>query len=250
MGNGCGDVGGGAADQTERAAAGRAAAGAGLVGEVTPTGGAGPAAGAALAVGAGSTGKTASATKTAPVGETPLTGVVSTAASPAAIGGAALFLEGLSADETSAAGRLADAGSPVGSDPATPAAPTSGKTGGEVFRLAMSLLGYTGPDGAVDGAQSAELFRRGLDIVNQVLADLWPLERRDPFQPLVSLQQEIPLSAAAATDVMPYGAALFLAQTDGDGSNQAFFANLYESKRNRVRRPSARREDRLPHPDA
>ena len=46
------------------------------------------------------------------------------------------------------------------------------KTGMDVFLRAMSLLGYTGIDGVVDAAQSAELVRRGLNIVNQVLADL------------------------------------------------------------------------------
>lgn len=206
---------------------------------------------AAAVVGTGLAGGTAPAAKAAAAGETPPAGAVSTAANPAAMGGTAVFLESSSADGKPSAGRMAAAaGSQAGPGTAVSALPSSGKTGGEVFRLAMSLLGYTGPDGAVDGAQSAELFRRGLDIVNQVMADLWPLERRDPFQPLRSLQQEIPLSAAAATDVMPYGTALFLAQTDGDGSNQAFFAGLYESKRNRVRRPSDRRGDRLPHPDA
>lgn len=35
------------------------------------------------------------------------------------------------------------------------------RTGNDVFRRAISLLGYTGADGAVNGAQSAELFRRG-----------------------------------------------------------------------------------------
>ena len=51
------------------------------------------------------------------------------------------------------------------------------KTGMDVFLRAMSLLGYTGIDGVVDAAQSAELVRRGLNIVNQVLADLWPMEK-------------------------------------------------------------------------
>ena len=34
------------------------------------------------------------------------------------------------------------------------------KTGNDVFNRALLLLGYTGIDGAVNGAQSAELFRR------------------------------------------------------------------------------------------
>ena len=68
------------------------------------------------------------------------------------------------------------------------------RTGNDVFRRAMSLLGYTGADGAVNGAQSAELFRRGLNIVNQVMADIWPLERTDAYIPLSNINDDIPLS--------------------------------------------------------
>lgn len=121
------------------------------------------------------------------------------------------------------------------------------KTGNEVFRRAMSLLGYTGIDGAVNGGQSAELFRRGLDLVNQLLAELWPLERTDAYVPLTALYQEIPLSTYAVESIMPYGLAMFLAQADGDGANQQLYASLYQQKRNSVKRPQSRRMDTLPH---
>lgn len=120
------------------------------------------------------------------------------------------------------------------------------KTGSDVFRRAMSLLGYTDIDGAVDGAQSAELFRRGLDMVNQVMAEVWPLERRDAYVPLSSIVQDIPLSQYAVETVMPYGVAMFLAQADGDGTNQQLYASLYQQKRNVVKRPCSRRADVLP----
>ena len=122
------------------------------------------------------------------------------------------------------------------------------KTGRDVFFRAMVLLGYTGVDGTVDGAQSAELFRRGLDIVNQVAADLWPLEKEkeEAFAPLTALTQEIPLSASAVENILPYGVAAFLAQADGDGTNQQFFTSLYQQKRNMAERPLKRRGDVLP----
>lgn len=122
------------------------------------------------------------------------------------------------------------------------------KTGRDVFFRAMVLLGYTGVDGTVDGAQSAELFRRGLDIVNQVAADLWPLEKEkeEAFAPLKALTQEIPLSASAVENILPYGVAAFLAQADGDGTNQQFFTSLYQQKRNMAERPLKRRGDVLP----
>ena len=96
------------------------------------------------------------------------------------------------------------------------------KTGMDVLQRALGLLGYTGIDGAVDGAQSAELIRRGLDTVNQVMADLWPLEKSIQYMPLLSIQ------------------------ADGDGANQQFFASLYQQKRCAVRRMGHCRGDVLP----
>ena len=83
------------------------------------------------------------------------------------------------------------------------------RTGNDVFRRAMSLLGYTGADGAVNGAQSAELFRRGLNIVNQVMADIWPLERKDAYIPLSNINDDIPLSQYAVESAILYGVAMF-----------------------------------------
>lgn len=121
------------------------------------------------------------------------------------------------------------------------------QTGGDMFRRAMSLLGYTDADGNVNGAQSAELFRRGLNIVNQVMAEIWPLERRDAYRPLSNINDAIPLSQYAVETVMPYGVAMFLAQADGDGTNQLYYASLYQQKRNMAKRPGCRRADRLPN---
>lgn len=121
------------------------------------------------------------------------------------------------------------------------------RTGNEVFRRAMSLLGYTGADGDVNGAQSAELFRRGLNIVNQVMADIWPLERKDAYIPLANINDAIPLSQYAVESAMLYGVAMFLAQSEGDGTNQQLYSGLYQRKRNAVKRPPVRRCDMLPN---
>lgn len=121
------------------------------------------------------------------------------------------------------------------------------RTGNDVFRRAISLLGYTGADGAVNGAQSAELFRRGLNIVNQVMADIWPLERKDAYIPLSNINDDIPLSQYAVESTMLYGVAMFLAQSEEDGENQQFYSSLYQQKRNAVKRPPVRRVDTLPN---
>ena len=44
----------------------------------------------------------------------------------------------------------------------------------------------------------------------------------------------------------PYGVAMFLAQAEGDGTNQQYYASLYQQKRNAVRRYPRRRQDVLP----
>lgn len=120
------------------------------------------------------------------------------------------------------------------------------KTGMDILRQAMNLLGYTNSSGEIDAGMSAELYRRGLPVVNQIYAETWPLEKDEEFQPLSSIGQEVPLSMDAVETVMPYGVAMLFAQADGDGANQQFYATLYQQKRNYVHRPARRRRDVLP----
>ena len=120
------------------------------------------------------------------------------------------------------------------------------RTGLDVLNRSMRLLGYTDPSGNVDPGLSAELYKRGLDILNQVMAEIWPLEKSEDFAPLLSVHDEIPLSWSAVETVMTYGVCMFLAQADGDGTNEQFYAALYQQKRNAVKRLERRREDALP----
>lgn len=120
--------------------------------------------------------------------------------------------------------------------------------GMEVWRRAMALLGYTAADGTVDLQRSAELLRRGLAVIDQVLADLWPLEHDGERTPLGSLEEPLPLSAEAIDGIMPYGAAMFLAAAEGDAAAQAMYAAIYDRKRRAARHPDRSRVDRLPRP--
>lgn len=123
-------------------------------------------------------------------------------------------------------------------------------TGFEVFNQALRLLGYTDASGSTDPGLSAEFYKRSLAVVNQVLAELWPLEHlpeeADHFVPLISIEEEVPLSVGAVNTAMPYGVAMLLAQADGDGTNQQLYSALYAQKRNAVKRPERRRADVLP----
>lgn len=107
-------------------------------------------------------------------------------------------------------------------------------TGNDVFRQAMVLLNYTDNHGQFNSLNNAELYKRSLPIVNQIYADLWAIQSTAAFVPLASLNDEIPLNTHTLMNVMPYGVAMLLAQTDGDADNQTMYASLYNQ-----RRPSA-----------
>lgn len=119
-------------------------------------------------------------------------------------------------------------------------------TGYELYRQALSLLNYSAPDGGVTA--DADLHKRALPVINQIYADLWGIRSTEQFFPLASLTQQINLDSYTLTNVMPYGVAMLIAQTDGDGENQAVYATLYNQRRSSVRTQTERIIDRQPHP--
>ena len=104
-------------------------------------------------------------------------------------------------------------------------------TGQDVLEQALRLLNYTDIYGQLDGQQHTELYKRGLAAVNQIYGDLWFTGRKEPFLPLTSLREMLSLSARQLHDVMPYGVAMLLALSEGDGDNQLLYARLYNRKR-------------------
>ena len=104
-------------------------------------------------------------------------------------------------------------------------------TGQDVLEQALRLLNYTDIYGQLDGQQHTELDKRGLAAVNQIYGDLWFTGRKEPFLPLTSLRETLSLSARQLHDVMPYGVAMLLALSEGDGDNQLLYAGLYNRKR-------------------
>lgn len=140
-------------------------------------------------------------------------------------------------------------------------------TGRMVWEQAMHLLGYTGSDGELSGRD--ELLPRALAVVNQAAADLWytpggrplddlwytpggrpldgPMAEGSGYCPLRSLDEPVCLTDRALTDVLPWGVAMLLAQSESDGDSQALMAMMYTAKRAALSRIS-RREDVLPYP--
>lgn len=119
-------------------------------------------------------------------------------------------------------------------------------TGQEVFKQAIRLLGYTDTLGEPDSVQHTELYKRGLAVINQLLCDLSVAECGVMAAPLASLRQPLPISEQTARDILPYGVAMLLAASQGDGDHQALFAALYDQKRAGLRRGCERRIDALP----
>lgn len=119
-------------------------------------------------------------------------------------------------------------------------------TGQEVFRQALRLLGYTDTRGEPDSVQHTELYKRALPLLNQIVCDVAVIETDETAAPLTALSQPLPLSERAVREAAPYGLAMLLAASQGDGDQQAFFAALYDQKRNGLRRVFERRADVLP----
>lgn len=116
--------------------------------------------------------------------------------------------------------------------------------GQQVTDRALALLGYTDHRGEPDAAVSAALYKRAVALIDQLCTDLTAAEG-GTVTPVTSLSQPLPLSEETARAVLPYGVAMLLAASRGDGDNQQLFAALYTARRRTVRR-GERKGDVLP----
>ena len=106
-------------------------------------------------------------------------------------------------------------------------------TGKSVLYQALGLLGYRNME---ELTGQAEILMNGSTAVNQIYADLHYASSLRPFTPLADLNQELLLPERAAADMMPYGVAMLLAQSESDGDSQQLFAELYNRKRKSLSR--------------
>lgn len=118
-------------------------------------------------------------------------------------------------------------------------------TGEQVFERALVLINYTGPNGEVSRRQNTELYKRAVPVLNQVLADVQHVSGGE-FVQIEDIDQELPVSDDVAMRVMPYGVAMFVAQSEGDGDNQQLMAQQFNALRGSVPRESGKRQDVLP----
>lgn len=121
------------------------------------------------------------------------------------------------------------------------------KTAKAVFDRAMQLCGYVNSAGVPDRLRDADIYKRGLALVNQIYTDMFFAERPDAaFRPLDSMEEEIPLSARCVNDSMPYGVAMLIAGAEGDATAQHIFSYAYNQKRAGGVKAARRIADKLP----
>lgn len=119
-------------------------------------------------------------------------------------------------------------------------------TAADMEKKIINLLGYT--DGSGNIAQNTHLRQRALTAINAVYADLYYSLGKTDFSPAMSPESEIDLPERVLNDVMPYGAAAFLAQSENDGDQQQYYIMLYNQKRAALTR-SEGVEDSMPTPE-
>ncbi len=121
------------------------------------------------------------------------------------------------------------------------------KTAREVLDRAMQLCGYVNSEGMPDRLRDADIYKRGLALVNQIYTDMFFAETPDgDFSPLDRMEEMIPLSARCVNDIMPYGVAMLLAQAEGDATAQSAFSYAYNQKRAGGVKGARYIKDRLP----
>lgn len=119
-------------------------------------------------------------------------------------------------------------------------------TGKDVLDRVLALLGYTDLYSDESSPQRQSLLDQGLAALNQAYSDLWFIENRGrPFIPLPNLEAPLRLSRRSCADILPYGTAMFLAQSEGDGDKQTLYAALYNQKRAAAPHRLLRRQDTL-----
>ena len=117
--------------------------------------------------------------------------------------------------------------------------------GKQLYERALVLLHYV--DAAGEPVYDAAGRKRAVTIVNQIAADL--LFAKDPtadFTPIARLEDPVPLDGRITENMMPYGVAMLLAQSEGDADGQALFATIYNRKRAAVGGFAETRRDILP----
>ncbi len=115
-------------------------------------------------------------------------------------------------------------------------------TANQIVNIAADLLGYSRND-----IYKPEI-NRVINAVNAIYSDLFYIKHESGFKRINGLQDEIELEERILNDIMPYGVAMLLAESQGDGDNQQLFAYKYNKKRSSISQ-KATIIDTLPTPN-
>ena len=100
----------------------------------------------------------------------------------------------------------------------------------QVFNIAMSLIGYNDINGEISG--ESELKKNAIPKMQMIYQELYRAEgHTDELPVLLSLNDEIQLSNDTVRDIMPYGVAMLISQSEGDADNQSLMSVLYNQKK-------------------
>ena len=97
-------------------------------------------------------------------------------------------------------------------------------TAANIFSKAISLIGYTG-DSHIESIK-----QRAISLINAAYIDVCRAKNIE-FEPIKALSDELLVDEKLALDVLIYGLAMFIAQSEGDDEISAFFCDLYNRKR-------------------
>ena len=121
-------------------------------------------------------------------------------------------------------------------------------TGQEVLDRALHLLNYTDSKGDLSALQNADIYKRGLTVVNTVLADVQHCSG-GLYQPVSVMTDPLPVAEETAARVMPCGVAMLIAQSEGDGDSQELMTDHYNRLRTSVPRQTRQVVDVGPRPE-
>ena len=121
-------------------------------------------------------------------------------------------------------------------------------TGKAIIEQALSLLNYTDGNGQLNSAANADVMLRSLPLVNQIYADLWYMNSKATFPPLKHADENLRLDEYTCWNIMPYGVAMLIAQSEGDADNQAVYASIYNQRRGATAKKMDCVQDAFPKP--
>lgn len=94
----------------------------------------------------------------------------------------------------------------------------------QILERALMLLGYT------DDGHCSRIKSRAIAVINAAYVDVCRAARAD-YVPIKSLSDVLTVENEIVCDVLVYGVAMFIAQSEGDTEIQSVYCDIYNKKR-------------------